>query len=486
MKILLEKHIFFSSIFCFLLVIIGLLTWNTLNDLSTSTVEALIYLFSCAGTIVLIYILSSSTKINNQLFSIYSIFVIFIYMFNFGQFLMWSVGIHTTNELGLSYFVRYMDYITILKILILSVPAFLIMHIGYISVLYGMLKEKLATRVIKSTEYTAIKITSIVLLLLSAPIAYLYAFEVLQITLRYGYTSTYYGEYVVELSPLMKYASYFFFPALIALWLSLKKTKKAIGLVWAISIPYFAISIASGDRGNWIYFFVVLVWMSMTTIKRINLKWIFITTPIAFVLIIVISYFVSLRDSVGSQASIENLFVFGKNWIDIIIKPIFEMGQSARVLGIMIQDSINESWNYGNTHISAVLASVLPRVKTFFGFQDFYLENFFSQTYLGLTNYGVGFSLFAEGYLNYGPIGVLSSVYVYGFVAGLMHRLYKSNKPIFQFIALSSTVIIPPIARASLEIILRKWVYGVIITLLLYKFVHLVISRAKYTNSGCI
>lgn len=81
----------------------------------------------------------------------------------------------------------------------------------------------------------------------------------------------------------------------------------------------------------------------------------------------VASIFVKFRE-VGftniSRSDVQNV-LYDSSFV--FVKPIFEMGQSARVLGIIIQDNLNLHWDYGNTYIAAILSMVLPRIKVLFG-----------------------------------------------------------------------------------------------------------------------
>ena len=61
-------------------------------------------------------------------------------------------------------------------------------------------------------------------------------------------------------------------------------------------------------------------------------------------------------------------------YIHLLLSPFFEMGQSARILGIIIQDSLDKTYQYGNTYIADILGMILPRIKVLFGFPDMYVE----------------------------------------------------------------------------------------------------------------
>ncbi|MDG0811839.1 O-antigen polysaccharide polymerase Wzy [Cohnella rhizosphaerae] len=164
------------------------------------------------------------------------------------------------------------------------------------------------------------------------------------------------------------------------------------------------------------------------------------------------------------------------------IDPIFEMGSSMNVLGILLMDKIHDTWGFGSTYIPAILGMVLPRVKTWFGYPDMYVENWLSQDYLGLDHYGVGFSIIGEAYLNFGIYIAPFAMLVMGYLLGsLLYFDAKSSlKNLFRiFVIVTSTSTFTGYARGSLTYHARMWFWGTLLICLVVILLTLVASRYK-------
>ena len=153
---------------------------------------------------------------------------------------------------------------------------------------------------------------------------------------------------------------------------------------------------------------------------------------------------------------------------NVLFQPIFEMGSSANVLGIIVKEKINII-NTGtrNTYIPAILGMFFSSMKVFFGYPDMYLENWISQTYLGLKNYGLGFTIFAEAYFNGGDVFYPIILIMLGYLIGkiLNVEISNSNNPITNFMIFSSLALLCDYTRSSLAYPLRCFAYGVLIPL---------------------
>lgn len=458
-----------------LLYIAGVVIFENTNRLSDYDIKNLIYIYGWIGVIIFCYIFYSHKKLTGNLFSLYTIFCLFIIIFNYGQFILWSLGIHYEGELGATNFIRYMDSETLLKIEIISSTSILIFHIGY---LFSTIKTNIKNNARNLNEYKIIdykndcqylKFVCIITLLISSIVVIYSSYTDLRIALEYGYTSLYYGEYASE-NIIIKYISYLFFPSMIGYLVGSKFSKQSFYLVGAIFGIYMLINLLAGDRGSWVYYGLILFWCYIRYRKKLSVKSIIMYIIIVSFILTITSILVKFREIGFNNITMNDIDEVIKNLKFIFIKPLFEMGQSARVLGIIIQDKLSESWSYGNTYIAGIISMVIPRTKLWFGYPDFYLENWISQTHLGLKNYGVGFSIIAEAYLNGGMLFYPVIMILLGFFIGKITdiNLNNSKYPIESFFKISSTGILLTIVRGSVELSLRKWAYGVFLILLIF------------------
>ncbi|MGG0280596.1 O-antigen polysaccharide polymerase Wzy [Bacillus pacificus] len=465
---------------CFLITNVS---WDSIQKFEKDTITQLINIYGILGIIVTLLIFRSWKKISGLYFSPYTIFFIFILIFNYGQFIMWSLGIHYKGELGTTTFIRYMDSVTLLRIEMITIVCIIFFHIGA-SISVKVKGTKITFKNYSKEAFCkAMAVVSPIILVFSFSIVMYEALMSLKVAISYGYSALYYGDQASTLNPLFKYISYMFFPSLIGTWIGNKLSKKSFYLISCLFLVYMIVNMLSGDRGSWIYYLIILVWCYLNYIKKPKLGTLLkVIVPFALVISIT-SVLVKFRE-IGFNNITSN--EFGEVLSDlpfIFIKPFFEMGQSARVLGIILQDNLHETWEYGNTYAAAILGMVLPRTKVWFGYPDFYLENWISQSYLFLEHYGVGFSIVAEAYLNGGLLFSPIIMMIIGGVMGKILLVRKDlliNQPEKLFFTLSSLGALLPICRGSVELGLRIWFFGVVIPLFLY---YILVGLMKKTSS---
>jgi oligosaccharide repeat unit polymerase len=461
-----------------ILLAITLFSWNSSNFL----LERYIYFYCWVGVGIIIFALFSWKRLTGKLFTPYTIFFIIMGIFNYGQFIMWAFGIHYKGELGTTNFIRYMDNLTLLRIQMIVCVDFLAFHFGALLMANKVKSNKYSNKVKYDKELFYISMRKVSLIIgIIATIAIFYnSIHNLRIASQYGYTAIYYGS-DTYLNPIIKYISYMFFPSLLGTWIGFKYSKKAFYTICVVFIPYLLINLLAGDRGSWIYYILILCWCYLNYIKKPKVTTVIKMLIIGLVLVMSTSVLVKFREVGYSSITAKDITDVVNDAAFVFIKPFFEMGQSARVLGIIIQDNLDQYWSFGNTYIAAFLSMILPRVKTWFGYPDFYLDNWMSQSYLQLTNYGVGFSITAEAYLNG---GLLFSPIIMFFIGLFFCRLFyldheDLNNPRKLFIVLSSLSSLVFIARGSFELYLRIWFFGTVVMLLIVEFVKSLISNRK-------
>src|SRR5690625_2501433 len=69
-----------------------------LNEFKNNS--SMIFILSWMGILTSIYVFFSWYKLTGKFFSLYTIFMLFFFLFNYGQPLMWAFGIHQPNEIG--------------------------------------------------------------------------------------------------------------------------------------------------------------------------------------------------------------------------------------------------------------------------------------------------------------------------------------------------------------------------------------------------
>lgn len=447
------------------------------NFLSNRNPEGLIYFFSVASVIELALIIISARRMQSEIFSPYIIFVLFLFLFSCGQFMMWVVGIHIPEELGSTRFIRYIDKNTLVKIQILSLEFLTAFHLGAL-LSYGFVKRRNTSARKLTIENSVLKKLALPVLIISGLVNIVYSIVWFRAAATVGYSAL----FDISMPSALKYISYMFIPSLFLNLIVNDFSKKAYKMLTVIFLIYALPLLITGDRGSWVYFLGVWLWCYYRYVPRNRIsdepnkkdkrKRIIRSVIVALVLIYVASIFTSMRDIGVSNYSLVGFDY--KNLFLPFVRPIFEMGQSANVLGIIVQDKLYSTWSFGNTYVSALLGMILPRIRTLFGYPDFYIENWFSKDYLNMGNYGVGFSAFGEACLNGGVYFGWIYMLIYGFAIGYLTLIdFKLEKNQYKrlFIILSSAVVLGPSVRASMDLFIRTYFWGVILILMIVSII---------------
>lgn len=489
MKIERNCFIYFLGFFCVGLMewIFGIILTNNVNVLDYSFIMPI---YEWLIILTVIVTVCSWKKIQGYYLSPFTILYAFLIVFNAGQFIMWGWGIHyitrLSSELGVSTHIRFMDPQTLMKVIFITLPALTFFYAG---VLLAMSKKKMNCLVIEEYENIAwqqlLKQIGVVILVVSYVTVMCDTISNAHIVASTGYTSLYYGD-IAEGNVLLKYIGYMFFPSFFATYVGFKCTKKAYIVLTLISLPYILINLIIGDRGSWIYFICLWAWCyfrfysskdaNEIAEKRKKKKRILKCAVLAVIVLFFTTVFYKYRDIGFENITSDSFKEVMSDLSYVFIKPIFEMGQSARCLGIVIQDDLDKMWEGGNTYLAGIASMILPRIKRFFGFYDGYLENWFSQTHMGIKNYGLGFTAVAEAYLNGGQLLYPFYIMLFGFFVGKITKYEENNAHINYkslYFVTASTVTIITACRGSIELSLRKWFYG---CLLMYIAINIFIS----------
>lgn len=432
--------------------------------LAKSQEESYIYILAVAGVLQFVQIIRSASKVQGQLFTPYALFIAFMFVFNYGQFALWAFGIHSEFEITKTSFIRYIDNFTAIKMEVISMQFMCVFHLF---ALIGYLKKP-----VKAINYsigTALKRISVPILIVSATINILFTFFVFGQAKVVGYAALFEN----ALPPVLKYLSYMFVPALCLTLVSYSFSRKVYIALTIIFAVYALPLLITGDRGSWIYFIGPWAWCYLRYVrdqsKPIKKSQIALMVAAFGAIVIAASAFKSVRDIGLNSLSVADLVM--NDMYEAFVHPFFEMGQSAILLGVVEQDHMYETWAFGNTYISALLGMFLPRISILFGYPDMYVENWMTD-YLYMGDYGVGFSSFAEAYLNGGPLFGWFYMALTGFFIGytVLYKNENRNNILRLFLLLSTAIVLGPSIRASLNLFARMYFWGVILVLILASF----------------
>lgn len=481
-KLMISKDEIIFFIFSIFWFVVSFFTCRNVYE-SFQNVEVWILILCWCGVILLCLVFNSIKKMNDgHLFCLYTIFFAFLFVFSYGQFLMWAFGIHYISELTVSHHVRFIDKDTVVRIQIISLELLSVFHLGVLisnrsyNKRIGWSKDKRREGLL-----SVLKTLALPIFILSWILNLYFAI----ISFRQAAVVGYMAIFETSIPAIAKYIMYMFIPSAFLVVITHNYKKSWFYFVSVCFLAYAIPLMITGDRGSWIYFLGPWLWLYIRFVNipegdndRLARRRSVISVLIVAVLFFLASVFVSFREK-GYSSLTTDAFSF-KDVYTPFIKPIFEMGQSARILGIIIQDGLDKTYPFGNTYIADILGMIRPSIKTYFGFPAFYVENWMSTDYLGLVNYGVGFSAFGEAYLNGGLYFAWFYMALYGYVIGRLVNIRNHdvhNNPLLVFIALSATSVLGPSVRATLDLWLREFFWGVLFIIIVSFVLTLVLNK---------
>lgn len=428
------------------------------------------YWLNWLGILIFIYsVLVWRWERRQSYVSLYTIFLLFMILFSYGQCVMWAFGIGVDSGIGSKELFYSTGLVPNDEILTLvkwyTCISMLVFNFG---ALIASNKPKLKkykwyeshnVKLVKKYMY----IVGCFITVFLYPIAIISKVRELIITSSYGYNALYYGVNSTQ-SGYLQILMYLFFPGLLCMLIGSDFSKKTVRFVWALFSIYALFGIFSGDRGSWIYSFVILMWL---LIKQKGLK---INKLLKFAILGLVSlYFieaiVNVRDAGGIFAlKWEDVFSIIKLEDSPIVNVFFEMGNTMSVLTYFIAKGY-KIYPYENTYLVSLLGSVSTRVLSLFGIQHILIGDWFSQSHLNLT-WGTDFSMIAEAYVNGGFVGGFIYMFILGMIIGKVLCVCEDFNdiklhPIKFFISVATAEILIGFPRTASYLIVKNFIYGV-------------------------
>jgi len=433
------------------------------------------YMLNWLGIVVYLYaILTWKWERKESFFSIYTIFFTFFFLFNYGQSVMWALGIGWDRGIGTGV-LYYGSGIIPTESQIITAKwytsiSMLLFHYG--AILFadnrtGKTVTVISTEKAKQDRVLLYKCGCVVTAIV-APLAIYQSVNELLIARTYGYKALYYGEMATQ-SGYIQILLFLFFPALICLLIGSNFNKRVTIAVLLIFLIYTVLRVMSGDRGSWIYSLVILIWVFAQR-KKIRLREVVLWGIIGVLGLYMLNVITDVRNSGLDSLSIESFI----NGFSIENSPIvdifFEMGGSMGIITFFLIVG-NGIYPYGNTYVTAILGAISSRVLSLLGIEQVFISNWFSQDYLGIS-WGTGFSMIGEAFVNGGFFGGFIYVFIIGIIIGRMLSRYKNwrdieQNPIGAFVSIAVLNIVSGLARSAVYLVIKEFVYGVLIILLM-------------------
>ncbi|MCP8967836.1 O-antigen polysaccharide polymerase Wzy [Ectobacillus ponti] len=444
---------------------------------SSKGLSDMVFLMSWIGIFIAIYIFRSWYKLTGTIFSLYTIFIFFYFLFNYGQCIMWALGVHIPSEIGME--PVYPGYNTpskgnIISGQIVTCMCILMFHLGSLFCykprrVRDKALEAEGHKVRNTLTLKAIFNTSVIIGIFSIPIKLYDAVSSFKIATQYGYNALYYSEFADKGIGISTIGNMLFFSSLIGLLIGSEYNKKIRLFVYFTFGFYLLLNLLAGDRGSWVYKIVLLVWLSHVCYKPLNFRAMLKYTVLSFIGFYIIGAIVSLRKLGLSNITMDDFLKSFSFENSPIVLTIFEMGGSMRVLLMLLMYGW-DVWPYTNTYLLGILGMVTNKIIYILDLPFSLVSSWFSQKYLNIS-WGAGFSIVAEAVLNVGPFFAPMVMMVIGYLMTSMMYLngkadYRKN-PLHFIFAVSTLHTFLPVTRGFFHLLLKDWFYGVLLYIVL-------------------
>jgi len=484
---MINKKVNLRKLNIFIVSITGLILfyilYPNLNLFTSSDAERLVFIFSWLGIIELIYIIKSWRNLTGRYLTLYTLFIVFFFLFNYGQSLLWAIGIHTEGELGKTNLYYYLSVPTnsdILKTQLLVLISGLMIHFGA-----TLLKKQVTndenfhfSRLLPIDNKKQKILFDFVILL--APIVVISEYYFLIVNYQnaqiYGYTALYYNDDVSGANVIFKIFSRLFLPVLIGMLIGSGYRTNIVRLVYILFGIDVILSLLVGDRGGWIYSLILLIICHHYYYKKIRFKQTAIFTIMGVVLSYVSVAVVAVRNSGVSISKILN--VINNSETNPIVGSIFNMGGTMKVTTVLTMNGW-DIFPYGNTFLYGLLIAPTKDVINWLDLNYKSVGGWFSQEYLGISN-GAGFSIVAEVLINFGPYLLPFFMIIFGiFIYWITNIEYRNpnTEPLKIIFCIITTAVTINISRNVFNYIAGEIFYTTV-----QFFVYYIIFRTFFTR----
>ncbi len=467
---------------CCIILAIG---WHSQNYLA-----AQIYPLCVFQGLHFAWVLWSWRRITGDYFSPYTLFFIAVQFFNGGDCLLEIFGLNIGGVLNR--FVDIVPRVLINKGVALTTAGMACIHLGALLGTYLRISRnngKMPRRAISVEAETSFvkKFGWLFFAIGAAPAVYL-AISSVETSLREGYMALYRGKSSFGFDNLIPVASMFCIPGLLMLLTAYARNKYMVAFFICFSAILCFLLLITGDRGTMVMLFLATLWLFHFRIKKIPVQAFAACIAAAFIVCPAVEH---MRQESGmNRFSLNRLIERMSSEPNPLVASLNTMGGSMRTVPYtMMVVPEKRDFVCGTGYLWAT-TTVCPNI---FWAEHPALKHINYGAWLTKTirpeaaakGVGVGFSLFAEMYLNFSWFGTLFACVLLGYAVGGFSAIAICRPgPLFYASAAILISILPYFARGSSQHVIRPLFWFCILPYMFF-YIWTFFNKAVTVDPAC-
>lgn len=410
-----KNYIFILLLNVLLLVIFNVILRVNYNDEYTKWIEV----FTIIIVLSMILTIVSFFKTKTSIISFSSIFIMLSYVFHLGQVLLYGLVPGYNYSIG-NYIISGNNYIKETLLFSFNIIQLLVLFILLFTNLNLSVYKK---KIRKQYSNNDIKKIGILICLITIPMRTIYNYKAFIVATTAGYVES----LNLGFSGVYIQLSLFYIIGFVAILMAYSSNKKIARKIFIIELLYQLFSMLSGGRIYSVVGLLIIVYIYLERVERIDFKTILRYMVYGFVFLQLITVISDVRGTENmSIATIFFKFLSFEN--NIVFSVLEEFGGTVySVIKVIEQVPARINYMFGSTYIQAI-ASVVPDM--FDGLIAEIVDN--SKFTSNLTNMSAyGGSYIGEVYYNFGYTGYLFTpviaYYIYKLSSGIKYNLTKRN-----------------------------------------------------------
>ena len=470
-----KTELLLGHIVMIILILVVFLIIINISDKST------IQILGILNIILLAWYIYSWKISGNEIFSPYILFIIFTYIFHFGQIILHSIGLgaYVIDSKIRANVIEIVPERIVLKSILFCTISIFMFHSG--ALLYAIkqkrypIKENAAVQKYEeSRQFLLTRGMGILMLIISIYPMIKFDGSYIRAALTGGYTAVYQLDIN---SGLWDDLSRMYKPSILFLLVSLKKKPTLARILVVINILYSLVKLSIvGQRGYEMIFIVVLVWLYIKLFSKLDFKRFLTLSVFGMIVTSILSLAVAYRDSTN-RFDVNDVIDYLLNR-NPILQSISEFGGTLYTVELYI-DLIPRTldFGFGSSYLFSLL-TLLPNIN---GILSDAVKLASPNYLLSLKVTGIGGSYIGEFYYNFGVYGVILGLafgYLFAYFSSRTQRAFNQNK--FFVIAASATFlnIVLWTIRDSFTAIPRNLLFQLVIPYVLFILLYKLVKKA--------